>query len=62
MQFMNAVFRQGYEHKYAYDAETLVFVMREAGFAAAMVQQFGVSIDPEMAPDSNEKADGKLVR
>ena len=23
MQFMNAVLRQGYQHKYAYDAETL---------------------------------------
>ncbi len=32
MQFMNAVFRQKYEHKYAYDAETLVFIVREAGF------------------------------
>ena len=32
MQFMNAIFRQGYEHKYAYDDETLVLVMREAGF------------------------------
>ena len=33
MQFMNAIFRQGYEHRYAYDEETLTFVMREAGFA-----------------------------
>jgi predicted SAM-dependent methyltransferase len=55
MQFMNAIFRQGYEHKYAYDDETLVFVMREAGFADPVVQQFGISIDPKMAPDSNER-------
>ena len=55
MQFMNAIFRQGYEHKYAYDRETLVFVMREAGFASVVVQQFGMSIDPKMAPDSNER-------
>jgi predicted SAM-dependent methyltransferase len=55
MQFMNAVFRQRYEHKYAYDAETLVLVMREAGFADSVVQQFGVSIDPKMAPDSNDR-------
>ena len=45
---MNAIFRQGYEHKYAYDEETLVFVMREAGFADVVVQQFGMSIDPKM--------------
>jgi hypothetical protein len=55
MQFMNAVFRQRYEHKYAYDDETLVLVMHEAGFADAVVQQFGISIDPKMAPDSYER-------
>ena len=45
MQFVNAVFR----HKYAYDTETLVLIVREAGFADAIVQQFGISIDPKMA-------------
>ena len=55
MQFMNAIFRQGYEHKYAYDEETLVFVMREAGFADVIVQQFGTSIDPNMSPDTKER-------
>lgn len=55
MQFMNAIFRQGYEHKYAYDEETLTFVMREAGFADVVVQQFGMSIDPKMAPDMKER-------
>jgi predicted SAM-dependent methyltransferase len=55
MQFMNAIFRQGYQHKYAYDDETLVLVMREAGFPDAVVQQFGISIDPEMVPDSNDR-------
>jgi predicted SAM-dependent methyltransferase len=55
MQFMNAIFRQGYEHKYAYDDETLVLVMREAGFADVVVQKFGTSIDPKMAPDSNDR-------
>jgi predicted SAM-dependent methyltransferase len=55
MQFMNAIFRQRYEHKYAYDDETLVFVLREAGFADAVVQQFGISIDPNMAPDTKDR-------
>jgi predicted SAM-dependent methyltransferase len=55
MQFMNAIFRQGYEHKYAYDAETLGFVMSEAGFTDVVIQQFGMSIDPKMAPDRNER-------
>jgi predicted SAM-dependent methyltransferase len=55
MQLMNAIFRQGYEHKYAYDDETLILVMREAGFADAIVQQFGTSTDSKMAPDSNDR-------
>lgn len=55
MQFMNAIFRQRAEHKYAYDAETLVLVMQEAGFMNVVVQQFRISIDPNMAPDSNDR-------
>jgi predicted SAM-dependent methyltransferase len=55
MQFMNAIFRQRFEHKYAYDDETLVLVLRKAGFAHAVVQQFGISIDPNMAPDSEDR-------
>ena len=55
MQFMNAIFRQGYQHKYAYDDETLVLVMREAGFPDAVVQQFCISMDPKMLPDSNAR-------
>jgi predicted SAM-dependent methyltransferase len=51
MQFMNAIFRQGYEHKYAYDDETLILVMREAGFRNVVAQQFAISLDPKMAPD-----------
>jgi predicted SAM-dependent methyltransferase len=55
MQFINGIFRQGYEHKYAYDDETLILVMRQAGFADAVVQQFGISRDPKMAPDSKDR-------
>jgi len=55
MQFINTVFRQGYEHKYAYDAETLVLIMRQAGFSDVIVQQFGISIDPKMAPDTDAR-------
>jgi predicted SAM-dependent methyltransferase len=55
MQFMNAIFRQRAEHKYAYDSETLVLVLHEAGFVNVVVQQFGVSIDPDMAPDTDDR-------
>src|SRR5438094_9628439 len=55
MQFMNAIFRQGYEHKYAYDDETLILILRETGFPHVVGQQFGTSIDLQMAPDSDDR-------
>src|SRR5947199_7692600 len=55
MQFMNAIFRQGYEHKYAYDDETLILILRETGFPHVALQQFGTSIDLKMAPDSDDR-------
>ena len=55
MQFINAIFRQRAEHKYAYDPETLVLILRQAGFVDVVVQQLGVSISPKMAPDSDDR-------
>ena len=55
MQLMNAIFRQGYDHKYAYDDETLILVMREAGFRNVVAQQFAISLDPKMAPDRKDR-------
>jgi predicted SAM-dependent methyltransferase len=52
MQLINEVFRQGNQHKYAYDEETLLLALREAGFSDVMRQSFGVSLDHDMAPDS----------
>jgi len=60
MQFMNAIFRQRTEHKYAYDAETLLLALRQTGFANATVQQFGISMDPEMARDSDDRRSESL--
>jgi len=55
MQLINAVFRQHGEHKYAYDEETLVLILRQTGFSRVIPQRFGVSIDPDMAPDSEAR-------
>ncbi|HYM17469.1 MAG TPA: methyltransferase domain-containing protein [Micropepsaceae bacterium] len=60
MQVINAVFRQNYEHKYAYDEETLVLMLRRGGFSRVIRQEFGVSIDPMMAPDNLEKRNESL--
>jgi predicted SAM-dependent methyltransferase len=43
MEFINEVFRQGTEHKYAYDADTLMMKMRDAGFTRVIHQSYTVS-------------------
>ena len=43
MQLINAVFRQGAEHKYAYDEETLALILRETGFSRIVRQRFAMS-------------------
>jgi predicted SAM-dependent methyltransferase len=55
MQLINEVFRQGYQHKYAYDEETLVLALRAAGFSQVIPQSFGVSLDLDMAPDNEAR-------
>jgi predicted SAM-dependent methyltransferase len=43
MEMINAIFRQNGEHRYAYDSETLLLTLREAGFADAVYCQYGES-------------------
>jgi predicted SAM-dependent methyltransferase len=55
MELINSVFRQGQEHKYAYDAETLILVLKDAGFSQVTLQAFSVSLS-DLAPlDSPER-------
>lgn len=54
MDIVNHVFRQGEEHRYAYDAETLIATLREAGFAHARQLAFGESSDPLLRDDRPE--------
>jgi len=60
MQFINVIFRQNGEHKYAYDAETLIQLLRTVGFAKVSKTSFGVSSDPNMAPDTPERRSESL--
>jgi predicted SAM-dependent methyltransferase len=55
MQLINALFRQNGEHKYAYDAETLMELLRSVGFSKIRRMDFGVSADPLMVPDMPER-------
>jgi predicted SAM-dependent methyltransferase len=55
MQLINAVFRQGQEHRYAYDEETLSLVLRQADFSQVVPQAYGKSLDPQMTADTPER-------
>jgi len=61
MELINMVFRQGHHHKFAYDSETLAFVLRRYGFEQIVQQQFRQSILPELAIDSPERASESLT-
>lgn len=47
MHFLNYVFRQGREHKYAYDAETLLRLVSSAGFVDVRRRSFVPGLDSE---------------
>ena len=53
MEFINHVFRQFGEHRYAYDAETLIHTVSTAGFEQVAQQQFTVS-KADFCPDTEE--------
>jgi hypothetical protein len=60
MELVNAVFRQGAEHKFAYDAETLMLDLRAAGFSAVQRQAFGKSFAEDALLDTPERASESL--
>jgi hypothetical protein len=60
MEAVNVVFRQGVEHKYAYDAETLLNLLRRCGFARVEHQAFGRSLMQEICLDQPMRASESL--
>jgi len=60
MELINVVFRQRYEHKFAYDFETLAFLLRRGGFREVIQQVYGKSIAPCVCIDSAERASESL--
>lgn len=60
MELVNAVYHQGSEHHFGYDAETLEFVLRHAGFDHVTPQAFGRSHDTVMCLDLPERATESL--
>ena len=51
MQLINEVFRQGNEHKFAWDYETVELVLKQAGFSKISRMEFGISNDPKLVID-----------
>jgi hypothetical protein len=47
MHIVNYVFRQGREHKYAYDDETLAAALERTGFVNVMRRPFDAAMDAE---------------
>jgi predicted SAM-dependent methyltransferase len=60
MAMLNHVFHQGGEHHFAYDYETLEWVLKKAGFADVCRSAYGKSADPRLAIDRQEHAQYSL--
>lgn len=60
MELINVVFRQWEEHKFAYDFETLAFILGRARFRNIRRQNFGQSIAPEICLDLERRASESL--
>ncbi len=60
MELINVLFRQGHEHKFAYDYETLAFLLRRYGFDEVYKQDYGQSLMPELLIDTPQRATESL--
>ena len=60
MELINFVFRQWSEHRFAYDFETLEFVLKEGGFTEVKRQEVGKSFMPELLLDKAYRAPESL--
>ena len=60
LELINVVFRQGHEHKFAYDFETLQFVLRRYGFSEIVLQQYGKCLLPELCLDHEKRSPESL--
>lgn len=51
VHYLNHVFRQGGEHKFGYDFEALVVLLKEVGFEKIHLKTFGESINEKLKND-----------
>jgi predicted SAM-dependent methyltransferase len=60
MELINEVFRQGHEHKFAYDFETLRFLLLRYGFSEVVRQEYGRSLLTELCLDQAVRSSESL--
>jgi predicted SAM-dependent methyltransferase len=60
MELINAVFRQGIEHHFAYDSETLALALQRCGFAQINLCSYGQSAHQTLLLDHPERASESL--
>lgn len=60
MELMNLIFRQGHDHKFAYDFETLTFLLHRYGFSEVVRQAYATSLMPELCLDQLLRASESL--
>lgn len=60
MQLINAIFHQRGQHKYAYDAETLILAVKNAGFNEVKEKSYGDSAIPVSVPERKDRAPESL--
>jgi predicted SAM-dependent methyltransferase len=60
MELVNQVFRQGQQHKFAYDFETMDFLLKRNGFLEVRKQEYGKSVMPEVCIDLKSRRSESL--
>ncbi len=60
MELVNVVFRQGVEHQFAWDEDTLRHALSACGFESVKPRRFGESADPRLLIDTPERAGESL--
>ena len=60
MELINVIFRQGQEHKFAYDYETLSLLLQRSGFSDVRRQSCGESVLEGLAIDKPSRAPESL--
>ena len=56
MELVNWIFRQEYEHKFAYDFESMKYILNQAGFKTVVKQDYNKSLNNELLIDQPARA------